>query len=90
MKDDGLRMIWRFTHPKDKEYSFYSPVHNSYTRIDYFIISTSVTHGVIRFDYLPRVISDHSPISLAVLPKEHIPSFYRWRINPNLLQHPKF
>lgn len=90
MKDYGLNEIWRTTHPNDREYSFYSPVHNSYTRIDYFIISTSIIHRVISCDYLPRVITDHSPISLTILPKKHLQNFYRWRVNNHLLHDPKF
>uniref|UniRef100_A0A3P9DD43 exodeoxyribonuclease III n=1 Tax=Maylandia zebra TaxID=106582 RepID=A0A3P9DD43_9CICH len=35
--DLGLNDIWWTMHPEGREYSFYSPPHNVYTRIDYFI-----------------------------------------------------
>lgn len=33
---------WRFFHPSDKEFTFYSHPHISYSRIDYFLISKSL------------------------------------------------
>ncbi len=33
----GLSDAWRFLNPKKREYSFFSNVHHSYSRIDYFI-----------------------------------------------------
>ena len=32
----GLVDIWRTLNKDTREYSFYSPVHNSYTHIDFF------------------------------------------------------
>uniref|UniRef100_A0A3P8NC16 exodeoxyribonuclease III n=1 Tax=Astatotilapia calliptera TaxID=8154 RepID=A0A3P8NC16_ASTCA len=40
--DLGLNDIWRTMHPEGREYSFYSPPHNVYTRIDYFLISEAL------------------------------------------------
>lgn len=86
MRGYGLCEIWRFTHPKDREYSFYSPAHNSYTRINYFIIPISTASC----DYLPQVISDHAPIPLSILQKKHLLSFYRSRVERHLLHNSKF
>ena len=33
---------WRFFHPSEKEFTFYSHPHISYSRIDYFLISKSL------------------------------------------------
>lgn len=90
MKDLGLCDIWRYTHPKTQEYSFFSPVHNSFTRIDYFIISMTMVHRVSSCEYLPRVMSDHAPISMVMLPKDNVEKFYRCRVNPTLLHNPEF
>ncbi len=37
MKELGLSDIWRSLHPNQKNYSFYSSVHNTYLRIDMFL-----------------------------------------------------
>uniref|UniRef100_A0A3Q3VR48 exodeoxyribonuclease III n=1 Tax=Mola mola TaxID=94237 RepID=A0A3Q3VR48_MOLML len=34
--------VWRYFHPSDKEFTFYSYPHISYLRIDYFLISKSL------------------------------------------------
>lgn len=39
MEDLALLDIWRLVNPKEKEYTFYSHNHKSYSRIDYFLIS---------------------------------------------------
>lgn len=30
--------VWRLQHPKTRDYTFHSPVHASYFRLDFFII----------------------------------------------------
>ena len=90
IKELGLCEIWRFARPKNREYSFFSPVHNSFTRIDYLIIPMAMVHRISSCEYLPRVMSDHAPISLTILPRDKSQKFYRWRINPVLLHNPDF
>lgn len=34
--------IWRTTNPSGRDYSFYSPVHNSYSRIEYFLVDAKL------------------------------------------------
>lgn len=86
----GLCEIWRYSHPKHKEKLFFSPVHNSFSQIHYFIITMTMVHRISSCEYLPRVTLDHSPILLTFLPKDNSQSFYRWRLNPALLHNPEF
>lgn len=55
---------WRFLYPNLKQFSFFSPVHHSYSQIDYFLIDDKLLTSVTDFKYESIVISDHSPVVL--------------------------
>lgn len=81
--------IWRLQHPTDKDYSFFSNVHNSYTRIDYFLTDFKLTSKILSSKYHNILISDHSPVSIAVdFGIDNSP--YSWRFNPTLLNEDRF
>lgn len=44
------------------EYSFYSPPHNVYTGIDYFLISEALANNSVNSSIGNIVISEHVPI----------------------------
>lgn len=90
MKDLNLTDVWRQTHPQTIDYSYYSNRHNSHTRIDLFLLSTHVTYRALESEYLPRILSDHSPLTLSVVMPEKMPNMYRWRLNPTLLKKRDF
>uniref|UniRef100_H2ZT77 Uncharacterized protein n=1 Tax=Latimeria chalumnae TaxID=7897 RepID=H2ZT77_LATCH len=77
--------IWRHLHPKTREYSHYSHAHKSFSRIDLFLISSSLTHRVQDCNFLPRYISDHSPVCVQLEAPGDPQSPYRWRLDPQLL-----
>lgn len=60
----GISDIWRFSHPKDKQYSFFSYTHQTYSRIDYFLIDDKLTAKIQSCEYHPIVASDHAPLLL--------------------------
>ena len=74
---------------KDKEFSFYSHVHKSYTRIDYFRIASELLPSVTTSTYHNILISDHSPVSLNFKNILSSPK-YSWRLNPLLLEDQSF
>lgn len=90
MKDLNLTDVWRQIHPQTIDYSFYSNRHNSHTRIDFFLLSTHVTYRALDSDYLSRILSDHSPLTLSIVMPEKMASMYRWRLNPTLLKKSDF
>lgn len=90
MKDLNLIDIWRRMHPQTRDYSFYSCPHKSHTRIDLFLLSTQLFHRVLDSEYLSRMLSDHSPLTLSILFPDKPKTPYRWRLNPTLLQRPDF
>ncbi len=81
--------IWRLHHPVDKEYSFFSHVHESYSRIDYFFIDSKLLPNVFASKYHNILISDHSAVTLSFDFGWAKPS-YIWRFNTYLLSDVKF
>lgn len=89
VKSRNLVDIWRIQHPTQKDYSFFSHVHKSYSRIDYFLVDTQLIPHVTNAKYHNILISDHSPLTMSInlsLPKQT----YSWRFNPSLLSDDKF
>ena len=90
MCDFGLGDGWRLQHPFKKQYSFYSPVHKSYSRIDFFLISNSIIKNILESHIHPILISDHAPVSILWRPDHPHKRSTRWRLNTSLLQDPEF
>jgi len=63
MSDFGLGDSWRLQHPNAKEYTFFSPVHHSYSRIDFFLTSNSIIPNISESKIHQIVISDHAPVT---------------------------
>uniref|UniRef100_H3A5D9 Endonuclease/exonuclease/phosphatase domain-containing protein n=1 Tax=Latimeria chalumnae TaxID=7897 RepID=H3A5D9_LATCH len=85
MAECGLVDIWRHLHPKTREYSHYSHAHKSFSCIDFILVSSSLIHRVKDCNFLPRYISDHSPVSIWVEAPEDVRGPCRWRLDPQLL-----
>lgn len=64
MQELNLVDIWRVENPTKKEYSCHSTTHNTYSRIDYFLMSKSLTPKVSSCIYKSILISDHALILL--------------------------
>lgn len=89
LKNLNLVDAWRSLHPLDKEYSFYSAVHKSYSRIDLFVIDSGLSQLVKAVEYHNRLISDHSPLSLDLNFSVDRGS-YSWRFDNSLLDDNSF
>ena len=89
MKDFGYLDIWRVRNPNERDYSYYSHVHDVYTRIDLFLIASSLELNVQACEYLPRTLSDHSPVKMKLTINHKIfPK--KWKLHPHLLKDPLF
>lgn len=81
--------IWRLLHPTDREYSFFSKLHNSYSRIDFFLLDSKFLPNVKDCKYHNILISDHAPVSVVFdfnSPKRET----TWRLRPSLLNDVDF
>ena len=90
MNDLNLIDIWRKINPKEKDYSFYSNRHKSYSRIDFFLLSKNIQDRVKNIEYKARVLSDHSPLLMAMEMADKMKPHYRWRFNSTLLNRQDF
>ena len=80
----GLIDPWRSRNPSGKDLSFFSNVHNSYSRSDLFCLSQQHMHKVTDCHIEPTTLSDHAPVTLVTdLNKENF--FRYWRLNVSLL-----
>ena len=90
MSNSNLLDIWRTLNPSGREYSFHSHVHNTYTRIDYFIIDGRMLPNVKCATYHNIIISDHCPVTFNVRICNQTRSEKYWRFDSTLLNDVKF
>lgn len=67
-----------------------SPVHNSFSRIDYFYVDKNLLPSVTGCEYQPIVISDHCPLTMTMRIPGAAPGNRLWRLNPLLLSDDSF
>ena len=90
MLQNGCADAWRFQNPNVKEYSFLSPVHRSYSRIDYLFVDSKLLPNVLSTQYHAIVISDHAPLSVDIRLQPHSKTRPIWRFNSLLLSDQSF
>lgn len=77
---------WRTQNPNRRQYSFYSPVHQTYTRIDFFLIDYNLLPLIKNCDYETIMLSDHSPVQLQ-LKLGYKYTTKTWRFDNSLLSN---
>lgn len=90
MEDYGSCDPWRLLHNDTRAYSFYSHVHHTYSRIDYFCIDKELLPSIDSIEYSAIVISDHSPILLDFRFDSPSAGTPQWRFNTSLLSNDGF
>lgn len=81
--------IWRIQHETEKNYTYYSNIHDSYHRIDYFFINRAGIMMTPLTDIDGYLWSDHAPIYLELKLTEHKKNKKTresWRMNDNLIK----
>ena len=90
LKSYGIADVWRFRNPTSRGYSFYSPVHHTYSRIDYFFTDKRLLPYITKCDYKAIVISDHAPLCMKMYIPNKQSNYRPWRFNPLLLSEAAF
>lgn len=86
----GVSDVWRCVNPLSREYTFYSKVHNSYSRIDYLLISNSIIQNTINSEIHSLLISDHAPTSITISLDLHLNKTKQWKFDNMYLRDDKF
>lgn len=81
----GMTDVWWFLNPSSKTFSFFPPVHHTYSRIDYFIIDNKLIPQVKSSLYDSIIISDHAPVILELALSGYGRISHVWIMNALLL-----
>ena len=81
--------VWRRKFPKNRDFTFYSNRHNSYSRIDMFFTPKNELHRIADIEIQPITISDHAPVKLK-WDIGHRPTSKQWRLNASLMNDKEF
>lgn len=90
LNDYGLRDPWRSLSPSTRQYSFHSPVHKSYSRIEYFLVDDGSLSLVKHSKYYSIFISDHWPLQLDLHITNNSTRQRTWHFDPLLLADKDF
>lgn len=90
MRNMNICDAWRTLNPSGREYSFHSHVHNSYSRIDYFLVDGKMLPLIRNATYHNIIISDHCPVTCSFVFNNPTKTYRNWRFDPQLLNDLKF
>uniref|UniRef100_A0A8C5MLT6 Reverse transcriptase domain-containing protein n=1 Tax=Leptobrachium leishanense TaxID=445787 RepID=A0A8C5MLT6_9ANUR len=79
---------WRLLHPRDRDYSFYSNPHDSYSRLDYVFCSRDNITALASSTIHEISWSDHAAVEIALLGWGELGSAGGWRFNASLFLDP--
>lgn len=76
---------WRSLHPRGRDFTYYSQVHSSYSRIDYIFLDHQLLEGLLGAEIKSITLSDHALV-MVILDLKDIPVRQRiWRLDESLL-----
>lgn len=88
----GARLFdaWRLMHPGERDYTFYSNPHKSYSRIDAFWTNRKILSNTWGTKIHNNMHSDHAPISISFSHSKCYARSSNWKFNNSLLLNPSF
>ena len=90
MAELGLCDIFRKHNPDKREFSCHSTTYNTYSRLDYFLISNTSVFKIKSCYYNGIIISDHAAVSLELKVHKEYKGPPKWRFDNKWLQDPQF
>lgn len=89
LHDCQLIDVWRVQHAKIRDYTFFSPVHGTYSRLDYLMVDHILLDIAEETEIGIRTLSDHAPVTMKMRLKGVKKPPFTWRLNENLLRDVK-
>lgn len=83
----SLADVWRHLHPRDRDYTFYSHCHATYSRMDCFFKPINELYRVLKCQIHNTILSDHALVSMD-WDAGWSPTHSKWRQNISLLNRP--
>lgn len=77
--------VWRLLHNTERDYTYFSSRHNSYTRIDFFLILPNLLQCFPTSSIGYELWSDHNWIEFSFMPSPHEHTSRHWSLNTSLL-----
>ena len=90
MGEYGISDPWTFLYPTSKTFSFFFPVHHTFSHIDFFLLDKKLLPQLRAVSYYAIVISDHAPVTLELSFPDKPNSRCPWHFNPLLLSDEAF
>jgi len=85
MNQMDLTDIYRTFYPKTKGYTFFSPPHGTFSKIDRIIRHKTGLNRYRKIEIIPCVLSDHLGLKLIFNNNKEITPTYTWKLNKALL-----
>ncbi|OCT72159.1 hypothetical protein XELAEV_18035126mg [Xenopus laevis] len=85
LNTDNLVDVWREKHPIDRDYSYYSSVHASYSRIDFIFTKSTLVDYVCTAKIHDITWSDHGLVEAVFANWDEVRGHGCWRLNESLL-----
>lgn len=88
ISSSGLFDVWRCQHSSEKDFTIFSNVHHTYSRIDLLLVDTFILQKV-KADIHYIMWSDHAPIYISVGVNHTNTRANRWRNDVYTLSQPE-
>lgn len=80
IQDSHLTDACRYFHPLLREGTCVSAFHNSWSRLDYWLVSSDAISWATECRHLSRTLSDHAPVILVWTVPDTKPRAFTWRL----------
>ncbi|CAH2301068.1 Hypothetical predicted protein, partial [Pelobates cultripes] len=81
---------WRVLNPTSREYTHFSQVYKTHSRIDYILLNAKFLTSIKQCRIDDITWSDHAPVTLTLHDKFHSRGTATWRLNYMLLEDESF